>query len=156
MKTLILISLFITSSTLMSKERPTLAFTVAKDTLCICNQGRSDSGKSCDLFCYDKKVEAGPVLYAMVIPSREIEQSKTVNTLNDWCTKEIDDGLKSPICVMRISHGSYTADYNLTLYEDINAFKAPIYSIKRGQTYRAIITEISSNARSKIFTFKRD
>ena len=132
---------------------------VVKNTFCSCINGKPDIINNCSSICAGTNTTVA-TLSGSVTVTEDISLNTAFGspgTLSGWCTKEIDDGLVAPSCVLQVFDGSSTLQLPISIPGGSNTFSAVLTSLQFDKTYVAKIVEAGSGsgASSSSFQFKR-
>ncbi len=132
---------------------------IVKNNFCSCINGKPDITANCTSTCAGTNTTVA-TLSGSVTVTEQISLNTAFGspgTLSGWCTKEIDDGLVAPSCVLEVFDGSSTAQLPITVPNGSNTFSAVLTSLAFDKTYVARIVEAGSGsgASSSSFQFKR-
>jgi len=134
-------------------ERPSEEVFVKKDR-CACLDGKPDILNNCSAFCSSRNTQV-PTLFGSVTLGPNIALNEELGNLSNWCTKEIDDGLTGPSCLLEANDGSTTRRLEISIPQGANTFSSVISSLDIDKTYIMRIVEQTSGARSDPFQIIR-
>lgn len=138
---------------LIEIRRPDEQIFVKRD-YCSCLNRKPDILNNCDSFCANRNTTS-PTLFGSVEVGVEILLNEDLGNLFNWCTREIDDGLTSPSCLLEVFDGGTTQRLSIEIPQNSNTFTVSLQSLEFNTTYVARIVEQTSGARSDAFQLIR-
>jgi hypothetical protein len=137
-------------------QRPDLGITVLTD-FCSCLDGQADILNNCSVTCANRPTTTFAKLIVNTALGADFQQFPNLNSLDDWCTKEVDSLPElAPSCKLELTDPlGFVQRLNVQITSNGNTFSADIINLPRDITYVAKLVEQNSQAKTTSFQIRR-